>query len=521
MFTLLSFIQKQFSLNRKLYVAFIDFEKAFDSINRSILWPILLKNGVSGKLFTCIKGMYESVKARVRCGGALTECINCTTGVKQGDVCSPILFSLFINEVTKEVIENGRHGGTFINDALELFILLLADDIALISETIVGLQTQLNSLYMSASRLQLKVNMSKSNIIVFRKGGFLAARERWFYNGVKMPVVNVYKYLGIYFSTRLSFVFACKDLASRAKRALLPVMHNLRKLNNHSFQVFITLFDSQIQPILQYGAEVWGLDTASTHCEKVHLFALKKFLGVSLKTPNDLVYGETNRYPIRIASAIKCIRYWLKLTHMEQFRLPRKAYNMLYLLDEKGKINWVTKVRNALCENGFGFVWFNQGVENQALFVRLFRDRLIDSQWQEWHFRMENSRRYDMYCLINPLHCIPLYLTMKIDRHLKRIVTKFRFGVSELNIHHFYYRRITERDLLCPLCNNAVENEIHFLFICPRLIKLREQFIPHKFVRQSCQFKLVMILSSINEDIIKQLALYLYKAFKFRDTLAN
>ena len=42
-FTFLAFVQKQFSLNHKLYVAFIVFEKAFDSINRKLLWPILLK----------------------------------------------------------------------------------------------------------------------------------------------------------------------------------------------------------------------------------------------------------------------------------------------------------------------------------------------------------------------------------------------------------------------------------------------------------------------------------------------
>ena len=46
MFTLMAMIQKQFALHRKLYVAFIDFEKAFDSISRKLLWPILLKNGI-------------------------------------------------------------------------------------------------------------------------------------------------------------------------------------------------------------------------------------------------------------------------------------------------------------------------------------------------------------------------------------------------------------------------------------------------------------------------------------------
>ena len=153
MFTLMTFVQKQFSQNRKLYVAFIDFEKAFDSINRSILWPILFRNGIHGKLYKCIISMYECVKARVRCGGTLTDVINCTAGVKQGDICSPILFSLFINELTIEVIRSGRHGATFVNDVLEIFILLLADDVALISETVVGLQTQLNSLQRAAGSL--------------------------------------------------------------------------------------------------------------------------------------------------------------------------------------------------------------------------------------------------------------------------------------------------------------------------------------------------------------------------------
>jgi hypothetical protein len=167
-FTLMACVQKQFSLNRKLYVAFIDFEKCFDSINRNLLWPVLLKNKIKGKCFRCIKCMYSSVKARVRSGSNLSDFINCSLGVKQCDVCSPILFSLFINELAIHVMRRGRHGVTLSVDAFQLFIMLLADDV-LLSETVVGLQTQLNSLCDAASSLQLKVNLSKSNIIVFRK----------------------------------------------------------------------------------------------------------------------------------------------------------------------------------------------------------------------------------------------------------------------------------------------------------------------------------------------------------------
>ena len=139
---------------------------------------------------------------------------------------------------------------------------------------------------------------------------------------MRMPVVNRYKYLGIYFSTKLSFTAACKDLASRGKRVLVCIMQKLSALDNRSLELFLKIFDSQIQPVIQYGAEIWGLYDAARFCENVHLFALKKFLGVSIKTPNDLVYGELNRFPIYLNSAVRCIRYWFKLTRMENFRLP-------------------------------------------------------------------------------------------------------------------------------------------------------------------------------------------------------
>ena len=128
-FTLLAIIQKQLSLKRKLYVAFIDFEKAFDSISRKLLWPILRKNGIRGKLFSCVKSMYANVKARVRDGALLTECIECIRGVKQGDVCSPVLFSLFINELAAEIINGGKHGSLLTPSLVELFIMLSAYDI--------------------------------------------------------------------------------------------------------------------------------------------------------------------------------------------------------------------------------------------------------------------------------------------------------------------------------------------------------------------------------------------------------
>ena len=300
--------------------------------------------------------MYENVKARIRCGAKFTDYINCTRGVKQGDVCSPVLFSLFINELALDIINNGRHGVSLSSDFVQLVILLFADDMILLSETVIGLQTQLNSLFSAASRLQLKVNMNKSNIVVFRKGGYLGARERWVYGDCMMKVVNSYKYLGICFSTRLSFYHACQDLVSRAKRALLCIMSKLYRIGCNSVNVFLKIFDTQVQPIVLYGAEIWGLESCSSMIDNVHLFGLKRYLGVDRRTPNDLVYGEVGRFPVQINACVRCIKYWLKLMRMEEHRLPLRAYKMLLNLDQRGKTNWVTNVRKILCANGFSYV---------------------------------------------------------------------------------------------------------------------------------------------------------------------
>ena len=294
--------------------------------------------------------MYVLVKARVKCGGKLTDSIDCTAGLRQGDACSPVLFSLFIKELAVDIIKNGRHGAILSLDAFELFIILLTDNIILVSETVVDLQTQLNNLHKAASSLQLKVNLGKSNIIVFRKGGYLGSKENWKYGNLTMPVVNVYEYLGILFSTRLSFAAACKDLASRGKNALFHIMRKLYALDNNSFTMLMKLFDSPTQPMVLYGSQLWGLDAAAIYCESVHTYALKRFLGVDRRTPNDLIYGETNHYPIHIIAAVQCIRYWIKLLQMDNVRIPRKAYNMLFSLDARSKENWVSKFRKFLFE---------------------------------------------------------------------------------------------------------------------------------------------------------------------------
>ena len=136
----------------------------------------------------------------------------------------------------------------------------------------------------------------------------------------KMIVVNAYKYLGIYFTTRLSFSLACQDLISRAKKAVISIISCMFRFQNDSIEVFLKLFDSQVQPIVLYGAEIWGLEKGKD-IERLQMFGLKRFLQINRKTPNDIVYAEMGRYPLYVNAYLACVRYWLKLVMMECYTI--------------------------------------------------------------------------------------------------------------------------------------------------------------------------------------------------------
>ena len=157
-------------------------------------------------------------------------------------------------------------------------------------------------------------------------------------------------------------------LAGKGRRACIDFIKSTSKLHDFQKSCFFKVFDSQVQPVLLYSAEVWGLKRIDC-IERIHMLACKRFLKVPLKVPNKLIYGELGRYPLFISSAVKGIKYWLKLLHMDRSRLPHQAYLMLMNLDDRGKNCWVTSVRTTLLKLGFGYAWYNQGVGCESSFV--------------------------------------------------------------------------------------------------------------------------------------------------------
>ncbi|MEW8546871.1 MAG: reverse transcriptase domain-containing protein [Candidatus Thiodiazotropha sp.] len=212
-----------------------------------------------------LKSIYSVVKYCVKCDTELTNYFDCTNGVRQGCVISPILFCYFLNDL-KDYVSVDSHGIDL--DFCKIFLLLFADDLVMFADTKIELQRLINRLENYCNEFKLKINMDKTNIIVFRNGGYLRSYEKWFFGDIPVKVVTYYKYLGLVLSSRLSWYVCQKTLAEQGSKALFAIRSKLTQFGTLSANLLFKIFDTKVLPILTYGAEIWfnhvSLDSKST-----------------------------------------------------------------------------------------------------------------------------------------------------------------------------------------------------------------------------------------------------------------
>ena len=100
--TLRIIIEQSLEWNTGLYLVFVDFEKAFDSVDREVIWQILWHYGVPEKIVNVIRCFYSGFECQVIHDGFLTEPFQVRTGVRQGYLLSPLLFLVVLDWVTRE-----------------------------------------------------------------------------------------------------------------------------------------------------------------------------------------------------------------------------------------------------------------------------------------------------------------------------------------------------------------------------------------------------------------------------------
>ena len=150
------------------------------------------KYNIRGKILQIFRSMYDKVKSCVRSGGKYSDFFEYAVGHRQGEITSPILVSLFLEDIECS-LQSPIDSGIDLDDFC-LVILLFADDLVFFGKTPQELQNKLDCLYDYCSHWGLQVNTLKTKIVVFRRRGTLKPCESWTYNNEEIEVVNDFNY---------------------------------------------------------------------------------------------------------------------------------------------------------------------------------------------------------------------------------------------------------------------------------------------------------------------------------------
>ena len=189
---------------------------------------------------------------------------------------------------------------------------------------------------MYCNKWKLNININKTKSMIFDKTGKLFKNYNFIYLNSPIETVNLYKYLRIEFTTSGSFTTATNLLKVKASKAF----YMLKQSNiQRNIKVGFQFFHSLIMPIMSYRCEIWSpfllkninVQNTLATIEKLNLEVLhnkfcKYILGVHRNSPTLAVKGELGSYPVALKFIEHTMKYWLRLTEVENTSLIYKCY---------------------------------------------------------------------------------------------------------------------------------------------------------------------------------------------------
>ena len=256
--TLRRIIEEITLCNKTAALIFVDFSKAFDSVNREKMFEILGHYGIPSEIIDAIRVLYSNTRSSVLTHDGETEPFDVVSGILQGDTLAPFLFIIVIDYIMRTSVDtinekgfqyqprrSSRHQALHITDAD------FADDIALLSDSLENAQVLLSSLESAANCTGLYFNEKKTECMPINIQDDSPIRTNS--NNV-LKCVDDYKYLGSHIHNSEKDFNIRKGMAWSACNK----MENIWK-SNLTRDLKIRIFRVTIEPILLYGSETWTL----------------------------------------------------------------------------------------------------------------------------------------------------------------------------------------------------------------------------------------------------------------------
>jgi hypothetical protein len=328
-----------------LYAVFIDLTKAFDTVNISALWTILMKLGCPRKFTTLIRLFHDDMTGQVLPNGDFTNPFNISNGVKQGCVLAPVMFNLFFTQVLLHAVKDldlgvyikYRSDGSVFDlrrlsaktKTLEKLILeaLFADDCALMAHKENHLQVIVDR-FAEASRLfGLTISLGKTEVMVQAAPNTTKPPPVITINGTTLKCVESFKYLGSTISSDGSLDKEITARIQKASQALGRLRVKVLQQKGIKLSTKLKLYKAVVLTSLLYGCETWTLYRRHVkQLEQFHTRSLRSILGIRWqdRVTNQEVLDRAGLTSIESLLLKAQLRWSGHVARMDDNRIPRQ-----------------------------------------------------------------------------------------------------------------------------------------------------------------------------------------------------
>lgn len=457
-----------------VYVAFLDIVKAYDSVWRDGLWSRLQDEGLDRSTNDIIKSIYQNTKNTLLINDVKSKSFTSDVGLRQGCVLSPNLFSIYINDLAKNLKLMEKECGLKIGNDHFVCFLLFADDISLISHSSIGLQKLLNFVEQHSKKFRYEISSQKSKIMFFQHDEQMPG-SYYIYNK-SIELVHNFKYLGVWFNSKLDWSDHLSAIISSAKRQYNMLVAFQGKTNTLSIKAKKVLYESNVRSILEYASEVWvennyhDLDSTQYQC-------LGSILNVLYNSTYAALRGELGIWTIKGRCAFLRLCYFKRLIDSNIVLLTKVAF--------MGKLNndhMNTKLSNSWwkytkslmlklkLDNFFADIFQVKCMSTQN-WRSLIHKRIHDSEVYEWTSEVQKKPKLRTYFLVKKHFKYEKYLDTPHSG--RKFLTRLRCGTNELRIDTGRRKNLRPEDRICLVCLQGVEDEFHFMCECKAYVKER------------------------------------------------
>ena len=345
-FALRQLQEKSIEQRQPLIVTFVDFSKAFDTVDRDMLWKLLRRYGCPQTFTRVLRSFHDGMTARICGGDGCSDSFSVGHGVKQGCVLAPTLFTIFLAAVLKSMPEElgdlyirTRSDGDLFNlrrlraktRTHELVIkeLLFADDSALVTHSPKAMQDLVMAFAEASKKFGLTINIKKTEVLIVDTRDTKINPREVLLNDTPLAEVKQFTYLG---STITNTGKIDEELSKRiqaAASAFGKLRDRLWNQRGIRLTTKMKVYRAIVLPSLLYSSETWTL--YRRHFKRLNLVQqrhLRHLMGISWKQhiSNFEVLEKAKMPSAEEIIITNQLRWTGHVTRMSDDRIPKAVF---------------------------------------------------------------------------------------------------------------------------------------------------------------------------------------------------